>query len=153
MADVDPQGFPSRESDHKHELRDVNLRGVLTAGGCLVAIAVALHLALWGFLTLLDSRPKKADVSLSPLARLPREAPPPRLQAYPPLDLKDFRAREDAKLNGYQWTDRAAGHVQIPVERAKERFLKEAAGQDRSDIRKPDAAPAIPAPAGGRGNE
>jgi hypothetical protein len=37
------------------------------------------------------------------------------LQIAPREDLREVRAREDALLNGYQWVDKAAGVVRIPI--------------------------------------
>jgi hypothetical protein len=125
VADLVPQGHASPESDHKHEGEDLNVRGILIPAGCLVAAAVAIHLGLWGLLTFFDAHRKPPEASLSPLARLPQEPPAPRLQNYPPLDLVEFRTRENAELTEYRWQDRSAGRVQIPVEKAKELFLNE----------------------------
>ncbi len=40
-------------------------------------------------------------------------------------DLKNLRAREDGQLNSYQYVDRTAGTVRIPIERAMELIEKE----------------------------
>jgi hypothetical protein len=56
----------------------------------------------------------------------PQKAPPePRLQPNPPLELKEFRAGEDAVLNTYGWVDPEKGIVRIPVSRAMELVAKE----------------------------
>ena len=144
MADLIPQGQPSPQSDHKHEGEDLNLRGILIPAGCLVIIAITIHLGLWGLLTFFDAHRKPAEAALSPLARLPQEPPAPRLQNSPPLDLADFRTKENAELNGYRWQDRSAGRVLIPVERAKELFLKEYASRSESGASPTTSAPAPP---------
>lgn len=41
-----------------------------------------------------------------------------------PLNLRSFREREDAVLSTYDWVDRNAGTVRIPIERAKELLLE-----------------------------
>ena len=41
------------------------------------------------------------------------------------MDLKEFRAGEDAILNDYGWVDPEKGIVRIPVERALELVAKE----------------------------
>jgi hypothetical protein len=48
-------------------------------------------------------------------ARLP---PEPRLQTTPRVDLQQLRAREEEKLGTYQWVDRSAGIVRIPIDQA-----------------------------------
>jgi hypothetical protein len=40
-------------------------------------------------------------------------------------DLTNLRAKEDGQLHSYQYIDRAAGSVRIPIERAKELLEKE----------------------------
>ncbi|MBI4875777.1 MAG: hypothetical protein HY822_14170 [Acidobacteria bacterium] len=42
-------------------------------------------------------------------------------------DLVNLRAKEDGQLHSYQYLDRAAGTVRIPIERAMELLEKEAA--------------------------
>lgn len=40
-------------------------------------------------------------------------------------ELRELRAAEEAKLNKYQWVDKKAGTVRIPVERAQELTLRD----------------------------
>jgi hypothetical protein len=47
-----------------------------------------------------------------------RAIPGPRLQVNDEADLAELRAEEAKKLQGYQWVDRKAGVVRIPVEQA-----------------------------------
>jgi hypothetical protein len=42
----------------------------------------------------------------------------PRLEEDPGRQLRELRAWEDARLSSYAWTDRTAGRVRIPIERA-----------------------------------
>jgi hypothetical protein len=44
--------------------------------------------------------------------------PPPRLQTYPFQDLKDLHREEDRLLNTYEWVNKSAGTVRIPIGRA-----------------------------------
>ena len=152
MAEFNPQGGSSQASDRKHEGEDLNVRGILIPVGCLAAAAIVIYLGLWGMLTYFDAHRKPPQASLSPLARLPQDPPPPRLQNYPPLDLADFRAREDAELTGYRWLDRKSGRVQIPIERAKELYLRENAPREPGGESAPAGA-GQPLSTGGRGNE
>jgi hypothetical protein len=140
VADLIPQGLQSAESDHTHEGLGINLRGILIPAGCLAAICAAVLVLLWGLLTFFDSHRERPQASLSPRAGLPQEPPAPRLQDYPPLDLAGFRAREEAELNGYQWIDRSAGRVEVPVDRAKELFLQDYARAGKSSPVRANAA-------------
>lgn len=48
----------------------------------------------------------------------------PRLQVSAPLDLSNFREREEAELTSYGWIDRTSGVVRIPIARAMDRVLE-----------------------------
>jgi hypothetical protein len=100
-----------------HEESDINIRGVLQFAAGLAVIAIVIHVLIWGMFRLLDRREARADTSDYPLAVgqdtvLP---PEPRLQTMPRQDLRDLRAIENEKLNGYTWVDRGAGTVRIPI--------------------------------------
>jgi hypothetical protein len=51
--------------------------------------------------------------------------PAPRLQARPADDLAALRAREDAALSAWGWSDRRAGLARVPIERAMELVVEE----------------------------
>jgi hypothetical protein len=57
-----------------------------------------------------------------------REAPAPRLQDRPDLDLQDVRAREDRILNTYGWVDKSRGIVRIPVDEAMKLVAEQGLG-------------------------
>jgi hypothetical protein len=102
----------------EHEESDVNIRAIFTFGGVLVAVAVVIHLAVWGLFAYFDAREATA-VRQYPLATDEARLPPePRLQVAPRLDLEALRTAEDALLNGYHWVNRDAGIVRIPIEEA-----------------------------------
>ena len=95
----------------RYEPRDVHAGAVaLTGAGLLLAIWLAI-LVIYPFFRLLDHEgPPAAQGMVLP--------PAPRLQADPPRDLGEFRARENAAMNSYGWVDRANGVVSIPIDRA-----------------------------------
>ena len=66
-----------------------------------------------------------------------REAPAPRLQERPDLDLQEVRAREDRILTTYGWVDKSRGVVRIPIEEAMRLVAEQGLG-----------VPAAPAPSG-----
>jgi len=67
----------------------------------------------------------RGSTPIHPLAAGREEAPEPRLQSTPALDLARFRAREEERLSTYGWVDRAAGVVRLPIERAMELVAEE----------------------------
>jgi hypothetical protein len=88
------------------------------AGGRLVA-SIALGVAIF-----LAATPVVLGV-VWPLARHPpvtgdeRLPPEPRLEIHPRATLADLRAREQTRLAGYGWVDRAHGVTHIPIDRAE----------------------------------
>ncbi|MGE5567557.1 MAG: hypothetical protein ACM3S5_00840 [Rhodospirillales bacterium] len=50
--------------------------------------------------------------------------PPPRIQARPQQEMEMLRLREETILSTYGWTDKTAGTVRIPIDRAVELLLK-----------------------------
>ncbi|HTM51405.1 MAG TPA: hypothetical protein VL285_22070 [Bryobacteraceae bacterium] len=110
-----------------HETRDVNVRAVTRFGLGLVAgiiLAVFLMWYLFDRFALRETRRSPRPETMA--ASNPRKEPPePRLQKAPVLDLREFRAGEDAVLHTYGWVDPEKGVVRIPVERAMEIVAKE----------------------------
>src|SRR5271165_6795215 len=85
-----------------HEVVDASIRGILYAGAGLAVATVLSALLVYGIFQYLTAHP---------LATEP---------ANPMVELKDLRAQEDRLLSTYGWTDKKAGVVRIPIERAME---------------------------------
>ena len=109
-----------------HETSDVNIRAILGFGAALLAIAVAVHLLIYGLFGYFDSREGVQGPVEYPLAASQghREPPEPRLQTDPRQDLADMRAKEDDLLQSYGWVDKNAGVVRIPIEAAMKLTLE-----------------------------
>ncbi len=102
-----------------YEPEDANPRwvvGTAIAGSLFVIFSAA---ALYGLPSLFEK--------LGPLVEGPaptlleqRVPPPPgpRLQTRPAEDLRAYRTRESALLDGYAWLDAKGGIARIPIERA-----------------------------------
>ena len=102
-----------------HEETDVNIRAIFGFAGGLVVLAIVIYLAVWGLFRYFDSREAREYGPASPLATGEARLPPePRLQVNPREDAAEFRAQEDAILNGYTWINREAGTVRIPIAEA-----------------------------------
>lgn len=52
-----------------------------------------------------------------------------KVSTRPSPELEALRAEEEARLGRYQWVDRKAGIVRIPIERALELTLRERGGR------------------------
>jgi hypothetical protein len=50
--------------------------------------------------------------------------PPPRIEEHPSIDIQQLHAQEDHVLSTYGWTDKNAGVVRIPIDRAMELQLE-----------------------------
>ncbi len=125
MAEPHEPHQPSPTGDGNQDDSDVNIRGVLIFGLGLGVLIFVVSAVLWWLHGYLASREKSARAPLpGPAAERPRlpqdldKIPEPRLQADEALDLERQRALEEAQLRAYGWIERAAGVVQIPIERA-----------------------------------
>jgi hypothetical protein len=118
---------PPTHADIDHEKSDVNIRAIAGFGGGLIALAIVVYVVVWLLFGYLARREDRASVERTyPLAvgqedRLP---PEPRLQTNPRQDLKDLRDAEDQVLKSYQWVDRNAGVVRIPIDEAMKLTLR-----------------------------
>ena len=48
----------------------------------------------------------------------------PRIEEHPAIELKELHSQEDRILSTYGWTDKKAGLVRIPIDRAMELQLE-----------------------------
>ena len=133
MADINHSHVPLPvESD------GVSYAGIFWFGVVLVVTAVVCQLLVWGLFRAMEWRVGRSDPALAPLAV---KADPPSLengkwktgsevrQAIPllpsePVVLRDFREQEDAILKNYDWIDKGAQKVRLPIDRAKELLLE-----------------------------
>jgi hypothetical protein len=102
------------------ESSDVNVGAIFAFAAGLIVAAVIINGLVWLLFVVFASGAATRNVRQYPLAiteeaRLP---PEPRLQTTPRQDLLDLRAQEDAVLNQYEWVDKNAGIVRIPVSEA-----------------------------------
>jgi hypothetical protein len=104
----------------RHEQSSLNIRPIVLFGLGLLALSTVTFVSMGWLFSFFAARQTKIDVLPSPLAD-PRQLPPePRLQVAPAQDLQKMRATEDAVLQSYDWVDREAGIVRIPIDRAIE---------------------------------
>jgi hypothetical protein len=126
---------PGGHSSLGHETRDVAPRPIALASLVVLGVALAFMGAMWLLIDLSAERQARLSPPANPLAATfaRKEPPEPRLQTQPLRDLEDLRERERALLEGYDWVDRGAGVVRIPIDRAKqliaERGLPATGGQ------------------------
>lgn len=113
---------------HDHERRDANVAWLVAILAFIVISGLCIEFLIGGFQNLLKRLPEARDgwepLAKSPVAP-PDRPPSPALQVSPAMDLKEFRRREDAELEGYGWVDKRAGIARIPIEQAMELVVRE----------------------------
>jgi len=109
-----------------HEESDVNIRAIFGFGAGLLAVAVVIHVLIYGLFGYFNRRERVQAPAEYPLAagQGNRVPPEPRLQTDPRQDLADLRAKEQDQLTSYGWVDRNAGVVRIPIEAAMKLTLE-----------------------------
>jgi len=98
----------------------VDAGAILGFGIGLLLVGAAVYFAIWllfGYFARQESANATREYPLAAPAetRLP---PEPRLQTDPRGDLRALREQEERTLRSYQWVDKNAGVVRIPIERA-----------------------------------
>lgn len=108
-----------------HESADATLLPI-TLIAVAVAALVGVALVLGDVFVAGLTRRALATERAVPGPRWPAPSPPgPRLQAHPARDLRAYRAAQRERMSRYQWMDRAAGRVRVPVERALELVVRD----------------------------
>ncbi len=112
------------------EQEDLGFRPILMFLIWLAVILAVLGLAVKGAYVVMDRYSQTQQPEVSPLkapvnadTRAASKAdvtkfPEPRLEEDERTELKDFRLREEERLNSYGWVDEKAGTVHIPIDRA-----------------------------------
>ena len=104
----------------RHEESDVNINRVFAVAAGLAALTAVAGLIVWLLFVYLDRREAAGAAAARPVAEGQglRQPPEPRLQTAPRADLRAFRTQEDQVLDTYQWADKSAGTVRIPISEA-----------------------------------
>jgi hypothetical protein len=110
----------AKTAEVHHEESDVNIRAILAFGAGLVLVTAVICFLLWLLFGYFTNREARASTREFPLAaeQQNRMPPEPRLQTNPKEDLRVLRARDEALLKSYGWTDKDAGIARIPIEEA-----------------------------------
>ena len=101
----------------------------ITAGGLAVSVAfvvigITLMFAWLHSRDVAQQKRTRVDRVTAAVAATRPQFPEPRLQVAPQDDLATFRAREDEELKTYEWVDRKAGVVRIPIEKAMDLLVR-----------------------------
>ena len=147
MADH-AHGRPVTTPPLNHELSDADPSPILKFLAFLVvttAVIAALVVFFYNYLERREAAEKTARYPMSLTGGERPLPPPPRLQNFAFQDIKELRQNDKPLLSTYEWIDRNAGTVRIPVDRAMDLLAERGL-----PYRKPGEASAIPpAPAPG----
>ncbi len=119
----------SEQGSVHYEKTDVSTAKVTRVGVAVFGISALVAVALIGYLSLLvrgDERRAAPARALGFESR--REAPLPRLQEAPFVDVRALRAEEELALSSFGWVDRQAGVVRVPIEVAMRLYVERSAG-------------------------
>jgi hypothetical protein len=107
-----------------HETRDAASGPIVLAGLGLALVVAAVGLIGYGILTYLGSQPVAA-IRVNPMAAEDSQIPPaPRIEEHPAIEIQQLHEQEEHTLSTYGWTDKKAGVVRIPIDRAMELQLE-----------------------------
>jgi hypothetical protein len=115
----------SKHNSLSHETDAGDVRAIgLTGLSLAVGIAIVLML-VYGIFQYLAHH-QIVITPANPMAETDRQQFPqgPRIDQHPTLELKELHLQEDRILSTYGWTDKKAGVVRIPVDRAMELQLE-----------------------------
>jgi hypothetical protein len=126
---ANPQGSP-RVTAAGYEKCDVSVGWIFGIIAFLIASGIVAHLFVGRVVHDFRKQPAPTDAWQPALpATLNDQSNAianafPRLQVSPPAELKEFRDRENAELNGYGWINPTAGVARIPITRAMDLILQ-----------------------------
>jgi len=121
---------PGQHGEVGYEHRDLSARAVYTFMVSLAVLTIAIIFMLRGVYGFLDRYERNHQTPPSPLAvsvpedtrKVPPDArnhfPEPRLEVDERNQLNGFVLDEEKQLNSYDYVDKQAGVVRIPIERA-----------------------------------
>jgi hypothetical protein len=114
MAD---EHVPEENQDIRFEVADASIRQVVLAGVGLAAATVIACFAMYFLFNMLKQSGGPAQ-AVNPMAP-PRTLPPePRLEERPWMQHQTQLTKEDQILDTYGWTNKNAGLVRIPIDKA-----------------------------------
>jgi hypothetical protein len=107
-----------QKTSPRHEITDAHAPSIIKFA---IGLALVILLSLYAMARLADyfgEHQAQLGPQPSPLVRTRQVPPLPQLQVNPGTDLNEFRAAEEARLDGYGWVDRQNGIIRIPIDRA-----------------------------------
>ena len=108
----------------RHETRDARIAPILLTGAGLALTVAIVGLVVYGIFQYLETHPA-TSARANPMSAEESQIPPaPRIEEHPAIEIQQLHAQEDGVLSTYGWTDKKAGVVRIPIDRAMELQLE-----------------------------
>ena len=111
-------------ASRRYETRDANAGGVFTFLVILGIVLVVVSLVCWGMFRYFSAHAVSRSASDSPFADARQLPLGPQLQVNPREDWLKYRQEQEKSLETYEWVNRPAGTVRIPIEKAMELLVK-----------------------------
>jgi hypothetical protein len=122
----------------------VSYKGIVWFVVLLAGTTIICQLLMWVLLKAFKYQNESNPAATSPLAQTVTErdaptgrvypemksvglpnGPQPRLLVREPANLAEIRAHEHEVLSTYDWVDKSAGVIRMPIEKAKEKLLEQ----------------------------
>jgi hypothetical protein len=113
---TDPEHNSIGHETDAGDVRAIGLTGLALASGIAIVFFI-----VYGIFQYLAHHPIVITPA-NPLAETGRQQfpPAPRIEYHPALEVKELHSQENRMLSTYGWTDKSAGVVRIPIDRAME---------------------------------
>lgn len=107
-----------------HETRDASIAPIVLTGAGLALTVAIVGLVVYGVFQYLETHPV-TSARANPMSAEESQIPPaPRIEEHPAIEIQQLHAQENSILSTYGWTDKKAGVVRIPIDRAMELQLE-----------------------------
>jgi hypothetical protein len=107
-----------------HETRDARIAPIVLTGAGLALTVAIVGLVVYGIFRYLETHPA-TSAQANPMSAEESQIPPtPRIEEHPAIEIQQLHAQENNILSTYGWTDKKAGVVRIPIDRAMELQLE-----------------------------
>jgi hypothetical protein len=109
-----------------HEQEDASVRAIILTGAALAIGAAVVAAIVYGIFWYFAHHPLSTAAE-NPMAMANPEArrpPAPRIEEHPADEVQQLHQQEDLILHTYGWTDKDAGIVRVPIDRAMDLALQ-----------------------------
>jgi len=114
----------SQQHPPGHEMRDARIAPIVLTGAGLALTVAIVGLIVYGVFQYLETHPA-TSARVNPMSAEESQIPPaPRIEEHPAIEIQQLHVQENSILSTYGWTDKKAGVVRIPIDRAMELQLE-----------------------------